>query len=477
MICSIFKSRLLKNVVLSSFLFVFAGLSSVLASESSPKYIFLLIGDGMGTSQRMAAEYYYRSSQLNAGVPRSELKKLDINNLPVKAITSTFSSDAVITDSAASGTSLATGHKTRNGVISMDSSKTRKLKTIAEVAKEKGRKVGILSNVWINHATPASFYAHKPSRDMYYEIAMDLAECDFDYFGGGRANHISKGELKGRPDPLKVAKKNGFTIVDTREELEALEVGCGKVWAYDEKQSDLHYAIDKPEGALELDDYVTKAIELLDNPNGFFMMIEGGKIDWVCHANDAASAIKDTIALNETYKLVKKFYDKHPDETLIIVTADHECGGMKFGPEAVHSRNFAKIIDMQKGTDSSFRPVVEKCKNEKMSFDDALACMGEFFGIDYLNDREKKIIRDAFIKGGSKEGDYSYGNNGAITIAWTKVLNDRAGIAWTSFSHTGVPVMTTAIGVGSEHFGGAYDNTDLSKNLLMLIESEVEAVK
>lgn len=460
-----------KFIVLAGLLF--AGL--VFGNSRKPaKYVFLMIGDGMGATQRQAAEFYYRSCQIRGGVACEDVRSLKINSLPVTGITSTFSSNALVTDSAAAATALATGYKTRNGVISMDSSKTQNLKTLAEIAKEQGKKVGIISNVWINHATPAAFYSHRASRGMYYEIAVDLANSDMDYYGGGFAHNIGEDKRGDRPDPVGIAKENGFTVTSNAEELVELKPGAGKVWAYDETQHVLDYEIDRKENQLCLNDFVQKGIELLytNNANGFFMMIEGGKIDWVCHANDAATAIKDTIAFDKVFEIVMDFYNEHKDETLIVITGDHECGGMKLSANCMRSEEFAKIIDGQKGSDDQFKKIVIDCKEQKMDFEAAKECMMKFFDLENLTEKESSDIKNAYIKGGDKKGDYTYGNNKAITIAWTKVLDERAGVNWTGYSHTGVAVLTTAIGNGQELFGGIYDNTDLSKKILKLMQSE-----
>ena len=164
-------------------------------------------------------------------------------------------------------------------------------------------KIGIVSSVTINHATPAAYYSHIASRNEYYDIALQITTCDFDYFGGGT---ISKptGADKDATDAYEILKKDGFTVATTKEEIAALNASTGKCYAVTPVSQDsgsMPYAIDTKDGDLSLSDFVEKGIEVLDNENGFFMMCESGKIDWACHANDAMSAIQDVIEFSYNF--------------------------------------------------------------------------------------------------------------------------------------------------------------------------------
>lgn len=166
------------------------------------KYVFLFIGDGMSIPQRMTAEELAR---INTG------KGLAINAMPNQALTTTRSANSFITDSAASATAIACGAKTKNGAVGVDA-KGARLESIAEVARDSGRKVGIVTSVTLNHATPAGFYGHNLSRGNYYEIGLDLIDSRFDFFGGGGRNRRAqqKGfqELQGRR--LRTRKAGGL---------------------------------------------------------------------------------------------------------------------------------------------------------------------------------------------------------------------------------------------------------------------------
>lgn len=199
--------------------------SQALAAQGA-KYVFLFIGDGMALPQINAAEVYLQA--VNEGKPG--LQKLHLTQMPAQGLTTTYSANAFITDSAAAATALACGYKTNSGVIAMDPAKKVPFKTVAEMAKESGMKVGIVSSVSIDHATPACFYAHEPTRKNYYEIDMALAKSDFDYFaGGGLKKPTDPG--KDKPSAYDVARENGFTVTRTVEDFQALEPGVGKAFA------------------------------------------------------------------------------------------------------------------------------------------------------------------------------------------------------------------------------------------------------
>jgi alkaline phosphatase len=245
-----------------------------------PKYVFVFIGDGMGMPQINAAERYLAALEGEK------------------------------TGSAAAATAISTGQKTAIGVIAMDPSKTTSYKTVAEMAKERGMKVGIISSVSIDHATPAAFYAHQPSRSMYYEISIDLANSGFDYFGGGGLKRPT-GKNKDKPSSIEMAERNGYTVVSNRSDFMALRPGVGKVLAYNailDGSKALPYELDRDYNDISLAEYTAKAIELLDNRKGFFIMVEGGNIDWACHANDATASILDTFAFDEAVQEAVDFY-------------------------------------------------------------------------------------------------------------------------------------------------------------------------
>ena len=315
-----YSKKIFKFSCLTSFaLLILIGVTSTTSHAGAPKYIFYFIGDGMANVQIHAAEAYLAALQGKDEVAGSQKAKLlAMSHFPVQGLSTTFANNRLITGSAAAGTALACGMKTNIGVISMNPNATRPYTTVAELAKAKGMKVGIVSSVSIDHATPAVFYAHQPSRSNYHEIAMALANSDFDYFAGGGFHD----DETGTGNAIETAQANGFTYVKTREALAAVKPG-NRVIATDNflmGGSALVYELDRlnaPETLplMSLAEFTSEGIRLLDNDNGFFMMVEGGKIDWACHANDARAAIDDTIAFDNAIREALNFYMLHPDDT------------------------------------------------------------------------------------------------------------------------------------------------------------------
>lgn len=445
--------------------------SAAAETSAKAKYVFLFIGDGMAMPQITAAEAF-----LNNGTD-SGIKKLNFTQFPASGLTTTYSSNAFITDSAAAGTALATGQKTESGVISMDAGKTKKLKTIAEMAKESGMKVGIISSVDVDHATPATFYAHNESRNNYYDICLQMANSNFDYFAGGLIKTYKTPE--GEKNAIDLMKENGWAIAETREELNALEPGT-QAYAYyatSFTNNSLDYAMDMEKEDITLAEYTAKGIEMLDNEDGFFMMVEGGKIDWACHANDAAASIKNTVAFDNAIAEAVEFYNAHPEDTLIVVTGDHETGGLTLGFAGTKYSSAIAMVDKQKMSYEAFNKFVlgpyKEAHADDYKFEDVLPAVKENFGLTELSELEMAELEKAFltsmgsedVKSSDEQTYLLYGGYEPFTMTLTHILNQRAGLAWTSYSHTGVPVATFAMGAGEELFVGYYDNTDIFKKL------------
>ena len=303
--------------------------ATVGGQTQSPKYIFLFIGDGMSYAQVQAAALYLGSKQ--SGITSKHLSFMDF---PTTGNIESYDALSYIPDSASAGTAIATGHSTESSKIGMDTAGKVRYKTIAERLKEeKGYKIGIVSTVYLNHATPAAFYAHQTSRNMYYEIGLDMIQSGFDYFGGGGLNNVDNG---GKSQNLySLAQTAGYKVINTVDSANLLKPADGKAIVVppeiDEETVTVPYKIDAAAKDWSLANYVQKGIEMLDGGSGFFMMVESGKIDWACHANDSNAAVSEVLALDESVKVALEFYQKHPLETLILVTADHETGGMSLG--------------------------------------------------------------------------------------------------------------------------------------------------
>ncbi len=448
--------------------------NNTVTGEGQAKYVFLFIGDGMAMSQITSAEVF-STARASKDI---DVTRLGFTKFPTAGLTTTHDAGTFITDSASAGTAIASGKKTLSGVINMDVNRTQKFKTIAEYAKEAGKKVGIVSTVTLNHATPASFYSKVPSRGDMYDIAVQLANSNFDYYAGGSIDQRT-GKNKDQKDAVEIAKENGFTYIDTKAGFDGLKAGGGKVIAISERLQDsgsMPYSIDRERGELSLADFTKKGIELLDNPNGFFMMVEGGKIDWAGHANDAGAVIHDVLAFDEAIKTAVEFAQKHPAETLIVVTGDHETGGMAIGFAGTQYDTFFDKIALQTRSFVAFdeevlKPYKENTPAANAKLADLIPAIKESFGIDFnsLTNVQKEQVEFAFqrsmgneqIRSFAEDQYLLYGGYEPLTVKLTQVMNQTAGIGWTSYAHTGVPVSTFASGVHGEIFGSYYDNTDI----------------
>ena len=429
----------------------------IAAGEKLPKYIILFIGDGMTYPQRMVAEEFVR---------KTADSKLAMNHFPWHATTRSSSANSIVTDSAASGTAIACGQKTDNGRIGMDSSGKVKLQSVAEVAAAKGWKVGIVSTMVINHATPASFYGHRKSRQMYYELGLDMINSGFDYFAGGGISQKSRGYTgPARADIYELARKKGYKTLNNRKDFLALKPGCGKI-IYSAAPGYMPVVIDAPQDASALAEMTAKGLELLKNPKGFFLMVEGGSVDTCGHRNEAAGNLREVLALDEAVKAAVKFAEKHPDDTLIVVTGDHETGGMTMGCAATGYAMYPERLANQKCSAWKFAGKVKAAQkqNPALSFDAVKKMLSDDFGFNFkdpkapmgLNAAQLKLLEDGFKKK-------------RIESAVKNVINQKAGIGWTTSAHTALPVLTTSYGVQGKRFTGFIENTDISNKLKELI--------
>lgn len=440
--------------------FIFA--ATLLAQAAKPKYIFLFIGDGMSVPQRMLAEEFSK---------RTGRGPLVINNFPYSCNTRTCSANSIITDSAASATAIACGEKTKNGQLGVSADTTRRLTSSAEFAHQMGKKVGIITSVTINHATPAGFYAHRNSRGLMYQIGLDLIASNFEYFGGGgfSGQHDKKDDPEYKGNLFDLAAAAGYTIARTRDELLAIKPGTPKVLALYGNDS-LPFAIDAGPKDPSLAEFLQKAIECLqDAPNGFFIMTEGGAIDYRGHANEAAGNLREVLAFDDAVKVALKFFDEHPEETLIVTTGDHETGGMTMGCAGSGYGLNLELLANQKCTPETFASILKDAKkaNADFSFEDAKPLLNKYFGFIFEGDPKSNpmIIKEKELK--SLQEAY---NNDKLQNAARLIIQDKAGIGWSSGSHTALPTFTTAKGIGGERFQGFLENCDISWILKDLVK-------
>lgn len=444
-------------------------------NQNKAKYVFLFIGDGMGVNQVYLTELFL-------GIKDSSVvdKKMIFNKFPVNSNMTTYSKSGYITCSSASATAMSTGFKTVNGTVCKSADLKHNYKTLSTKIKQAGYKVGIVSSVSIDHATPACFYANQDSRDEYYEISMQLPNIGIDYFGGGGFKE-PKGKNNKLPSAYENAIKKGYKYVNTHKDFNKLKAGDKKIFAVNPNkytEGEFFWAIDKKENQLSLNDFTKKGIELLDNKQGFFMMVEGGKIDWACHLNDAGSMVHEVVEFNKAIKTAYEFYKNKPNETLIIVTADHETGGLFTGIDKIIK---PELLYYQKASIQEFDNKMEilRKKEQKPSFEQIMKMVSEDFGVGKKNskiiitDNELELLKEAYNYEFKINSDINPNDsyltktkNKTIAEIATHLLNQKAGVGWGSFHHTAMPVPVRVIGCGQGYFAKYFDNADLSKLII-----------
>lgn len=399
----------MKRRFFTSLFLIFALLSTITAQEwqrrgqmPAPKFVFLFIGDGMGLNQVSMAEAYL--STIKGEIANESVL---FTKFPILGTATTYSANSYITCSSAAGTALSTGFKTNNGVLGIDP-QGNKLQSITYKIHEAGIPIGIASSVTIDHATPAAFYASSSSRNSYYDIATQIPQTGFEFFGGGSFIEPT-GKDKDQKEIYGILEEGGYVIARGLKEYNIKKKDSKKLILFQEegKESDLPYAIDREGNDMALAHVVAAAIDYLYGTKGFFIMAEGGKIDWAGHSNDGKTNILEVLDFAAAIQVAYHFYEKYPNETLIVVTADHETGGMMLGREKGY------VIDLKQ-----------------------------------LEPQKKSMAVD-------KENKEIY-----------EELNKKANIGWTSSSHTGVAVPVYAIGAGSRQFSGRMDNTDIPKKIV-----------
>nr|CCE70453.1 TPA: alkaline phosphatase IV precursor [Pyrococcus abyssi GE5] len=417
---------------LARFLLIFIIFSSMFpfanASPSGVRNVIILIGDGMGFSQLQLTKLVYGH--------------LNMEDFPYTGIELTDSLSGEVTDSAAAGTAIATGVKTYNRMISTTNvtGKLVNLTTLLEIAQMLGKATGLVTTTRITHATPAVFASHVPDRDMEEEIARQLILHNVTVLMGGGREKFSE-------EVLKLAEDYGYSIVYTREDLE--KVKDGKVLGLF-AEGHLPYVLDRSEEDVSLLEMTKKAIEILEkNPNGFFLMIEGGRIDHACHANDVASIVAETKEFDDVVGYVLD-YARRRGDTLVIVLADHETGGLGIGLNYGHSVD----IDSIRRIDAS----IEEMSKEIKSGGDIRDVIRRHTGLE-LTDEEVKEIEEAK----NSTNKYALGN------IIGEIISKKLGVGFVSHKHTGEPVPLLAYGPGAENFVGFKHHVDTAKVIAKLM--------
>lgn len=446
---------------------------------AQPRYVFYLIGDGMGANQVLAAEMY--KAELQGKINRDPLC---MTQFPFSGTISTFSESNGITDSAAAGTALATGKKTKNGTLGMSSSNVP-LTSIAEQFHLSGWAVGIGTSVAIDHATPGAFYAHVPNRNNYYEIGTQLPKSGFEFFGGaGFHQPDNKSEWKA-PNLYDNCEANGYKFAHSADEAYELMKYTRNMILVQEKDGidrtakseSIPYAIDRTEKDLSLADITRTGIHFLRNFDRFFLMIEGGKIDYACHGNDGATAIREVLDFDESVRLAYEFYLEHPDETLIIVTADHETGGFALA-NSDYTLNLQILQHQHVSSWQLGQQIRElhKTYGKKLKWEQIQNLFEkdlDFYKGVEISEKEDKMLHAAYKKlmsGKQNSTKTLYHNIDELGGTAIRILNRRAKLGWTTYGHSASAVPVFAIGWGAEKFVGWHDNSEIVPLILEIAQ-------
>lgn len=450
-----------------------AALSVIFAAQAeTPKYIFYFIGDGMGMGPVMAAQTYKRMVQ-------GDDKGLLMTQFPHAGWARTFSASSPVTDSAAGGTALATGHKTNNGMLGQDAD-TVNVYSVAKVLHDKGYGVGIVTNGAADDATPAAFYAHQPKRSMFYEIGKDAAASGFEFIAGAGLRGAKDNDL------YDVIDAAGYTVLRGAQGAAKVPETSGKIMLLNPEgygdSNEMGFITDTVGGdgvGLTLAMATQAAIDHLEkvSPDRFFMMVEGSLIDHALHGNDGSSAVREVMGLDDVVAKAWEYYQKYPEETLIIITADHDTGGMTVGCRASGYNAFPKYVDNQHISKGAFSDLCAKMlkADATPTFEEVQAMIDRYLGLGSavkLKESQEKALREAyettFVNRTATDEKGLYKTSNAFAAEVFRIYNDCAGWGFTTPNHTGNPVPVFAAGRGAEKFGRSIDNTEIVPTILSL---------
>lgn len=463
---------LIMTIAKKILLIVVCLLSTNYTFSQKAKYVFYFIGDGMGVNQVLGTEMFQSELEGNIGI-----KQLCFTQFPVATLATTFSATNGVTDSAAAGTALATGNKTKNGAIGVLKDLETPVTSVASWAKKEGCRVGIATNVCIDDATPSSFYAHRKNRGLYYEIGTDLFSAGFDFYSGSDFREIYDKKDSLSESLYDLADKNGYVISRGYDDFKKKYKSANKMILFQTEPASkkdrisLPYAIDKNINDLSLENITQSALDFLskDLTKGFFLMIEGAKIDWACHSNDAATVFREVQDFDKSIKIAYDFYTKHPDETLIVVTADHETGGIVLGT-GNYKLNL-QVLKNQKVSENGFTKIINNLRykyNNNVPWSVIQNYLKKYFGFwDNVNltlsqeKRLKDVYENSFKNQDVKLEKSLYTRNEPIASEAKRIINEIALIGWTSGGHSAGYVPVFVVGAGSENFKGRLNNIDI----------------
>jgi alkaline phosphatase len=459
-------------------LILLCSLCLFVSNSYSAKNIFLFIGDGLGVSHIALTEAWLaHQAGINPG-----FTPLNFSKFPDFGLMYTHNTRRHITGSAEAGTAMATGIKTAPNMIGVMDSTFEPIPAISQILSRKGWQNMIITCVSVDHATPAAFYTHQRSRSHYHEIGLDLIASQFEFFAGADfldpfGHSARKRGVTETPALHEKARAAGYTIAQNLVELQTIQQ-TPALYLHGNANA-LPYRMDSvllPEATPSLAMLLQKAIELKDPARPAFFMIEGGKIDWAGHNNDALAIIHEVLAFANAVDVALQFYAQNPKETMIIVTSDHETGGLSLGN---HSTKYELLLDVLQHQKASHRFLAERLApiysdttlSSKQRWSQLLRTVTQWTGLGSqlaLSSDDLKILQEAAKANKLDSPGY------ALASASVAMVAKKAGIGFTTGFHTGTPVPVYALGTGSERFRGRLDNTDIFKKIMEHLASSLE---
>jgi len=400
------------------------------ASKPIAKNHIIFVVDGMGHAHITGARMY-------KGGPEA---RLELEKMPYTGIVRTYSTDDFATDSAASATALASGTRTYNGAIGVSDAKkdstgqSQPLLTILKRAQQAGKAVGLVTTTRITHATPAAYYAHAAHRDLEESIAGQLVASDIDVIiGGGKRFFVGRGEGGSRQDGknlLNEFTQKGYRVVKTSEEFKSLPVKPeGRLIALLEEDH-LPYDLDRRDqpSIEELVDYAIR--HLSQDPDGYFLLVEAGRVDHASHANLARHTFGEMLAFD---RALGRTLSESERDTLILVTGDHETGGLALNGYAPH-----EVASGERLLQNHSRDPKSPAKKQGLI---SWASGPGFTSPSAVNDKDKNF-------------------------------KHKAAYDAPSAYHTAVDVPVIARGPGAEKFTGFINNNDLVHKVIEIMKLE-----
>ncbi|OMF71861.1 alkaline phosphatase [Paenibacillus peoriae] len=448
-------------LVATMMLAVSGGTAMAVEKDTSIKNVIILIPDGMANDATALARWYKGSS-------------LTLDSM-ASGMVRTHSADAPIADSAPAGTAFATGHKSHTGYVGVlpdeatmpgqqpiaagDAKKP--VASILEASKLAGKSTGIIATSEIMHATPADFTAHYPDRKNYDALSMQQAYNGVDVVLGGGGKFLEAAGRKDGQDLVAQIKDQGYDFVTTPEGLK--NSTSSKLWGSFSPEA-LAYNLDRDASKEpSLAEMTSKAIDVLSkNDKGFFLMVEGSKVDWAAHANDPTGIISDVLSFDDAVKVAVDYAKQNPN-TVVVAVTDHGNGGLTIGSSDTTSNYdktpLASFIDPLKKAKLTGEGLEAKLNADRSNIKEVLST---YFGITDLTDEEVKTIKDA------KEGSMNY--------AVGPIISKRANIGWTTGGHTGGDVVLYTYAPNGDRPTGVIDNTDVNKYMTRVLGLDLGTV-